>query len=119
MSADIGFARSQNGRALRHHRIARSDNVGHFEAQMMLAAPGIAFEEFVDRAVIAQRLEQFDLGIGQMHEGDANPQMREVLRLCRIVRAVELGIGRLGGLDIRHGHADMVQASDFHLKPPE
>ena len=61
-------------------------DVGHLEADVMLAAERVLLEELRDRRVFAQRLDQLDLAVGRIDEADAHALRGQVERL-----AVRLG----------------------------
>src|SRR5713101_6234481 len=109
--AHLGLAVAQHARALRLERIARGDDVVDLVAQMMDAAVRIALEEFRDRRGRAQRLQEFDLGVGQRdeHRGDA---MRRLRLRRRHLGAERLAVyrRRLGDVADRDRH--MVEPSD-------
>ena len=91
-------------------------DVRHLEAEVMLPALGIALEEFHDRRVRAQRLDQLDLAVGRVDEAHPHPLRRQVERLPHHLRPHPLAVqgDRLpidGG-----GDPDMVQASEFHIQ---
>ena len=97
--------------------VARRDDVGHVVADVMDAAVGIALDEFRDRRGLAERLDEFDLGVGQRHEhGDdavlGQRHRRGNLRPER--RAVDFG-GLLGVLD-RDRH--MIEPAQHGTPPP-
>jgi hypothetical protein len=77
----------------------------------MDAARGVLFEETSDRRSVAQRIEQFDLGVGQFDEDDGHAMVRLVLRGADL-GAQRVAILRRRGLEVGHGDGDMVQASD-------
>src|SRR6478672_7416377 len=65
-------------------------DVGDLEADVMLAAKRILLEEFHDRRIIAERLDQLDLAVGRIDEADADALRGEVERL-----AVRLGVEQI------------------------
>ena len=97
----FGVAVAEHARALLDQDIARGDDVGHLIADVMDAAVGIALEKLRDRGRLAERLDEFDLGVGQRHEhgDDAVLGQRHGRRnLGAERRAIDFG-GLLGVLD--------------------
>src|SRR6476659_10385333 len=89
-------------------------DVGHLEADMVLAAERIALEELHDRRVLAQRLDQLDLRIGRVDEADADALRGEVEGGAMRLGAEHGPIGVEALLDRRRRNADMVEAAEFH-----
>ena len=113
MRADFRLAVAEHARALGLETIARRDDVVDLVTDVMHAAVGIALEEFRDRRIRAERLEQFDLGIGQHDEngGDAMLGLRH--RLGHL-GAERLAIGARRLFDVAHRDGDVIEPSD-HL----
>ncbi len=114
MRADFRLAVAEHARALCLQGIAGGADVGHLVADVVDAAVGIAFEEFGDRRALAERLQQFDLGVGQRdeHGGDA---VVGLLHLGRDFRAqrVAIDLRRLG--DVAHRDGDVIETTDHRL----
>ncbi len=81
VSADARLARAQHRRALRPHRVAGGVDVLHLEADVMLPAPRVLLKEGLERGLVAIGLDQLDLAVGQVDEGDPDPLLRK--RACR------------------------------------
>ncbi len=64
--ADLGVAVAEHARAFGFQLVAGAKNIVDLVADVMDAAVRIAFEEFGDRRVLAERLEQLDLGVRQV-----------------------------------------------------
>ncbi len=73
MRADLRLAVAQNAGAARLQPIAGREDVVDLVAQMMNGAARIFGDEAGDRRIFAERLEQFDLGVGQFDEDDVTP----------------------------------------------
>ena len=63
MGADPGFARAQHAGARRLKLIARGEDILDLVADVVNAARGVLFEEAGDGRALAQRVQQFDLGV--------------------------------------------------------
>src|SRR5689334_19071529 len=68
--SDLRVAVADHTRALRLELIARGQDVGHLVAHVMDAAVGVLFQKLGDRAIGAERLQELDLGVGQIDEYD-------------------------------------------------
>src|SRR6476619_4241923 len=111
--ADLRIAVAKHARALRFQPVARGENVIDLIADVMDAAVRIALEEFRDRGVLAERLEQLDLGVRQRDEH----RVHTVIRLRHHggdIRAERIAVklGSLGNIADRNG--DVVETAD-HL----
>ncbi|MEY9691729.1 hypothetical protein ABH976_002875 [Bradyrhizobium ottawaense] len=107
---------AEHPRALLHQRVARGDDVDDLVADMVDAAVGIALEEFCDRRGLAERLDEFDLGVGERreHGGHAVLWQRDSLRNL----GAERGAIDPGGLDGVLGRdRDMVEPAQ-HVSSP-
>src|SRR6056297_13519 len=114
MCADLGLTATQNPRAGGFQMVTRGKDVIDLVADMVNAARGVLFQKAVDRAVLAQRIKQFDLSVGQFDEHDRDTVIGLVLRRA------DLGTKRaailLGGSgEVRHGDGHMVEASDHGM----
>src|ERR1041385_2670542 len=70
--ADFRLAVAEHPCALLDQPVARRNNIRYVVANVVNAAVGVTLEEFCDRRVIAQRLDELDFGIGQRDEhGDS------------------------------------------------
>src|SRR4029079_14615649 len=105
---------SEDARALGFELGFRGVDVGNLEADMVLPAQRVLLEEFHDRRVLAQGLDQFDLRIGRVDEADTDALRGKIE--CWAVRlgAEHLAIGFEALLDRRRRDADMVEAAEFH-----
>ena len=82
----------------------------------MDATLGIALEEFRDRRIVAQRLDELDLGIGQCHEHGDDPVLRQrhgLRDLGAESRAVDLR--RLLGIPDRDRY--MIEPAEHRVPP--
>src|SRR5215470_3020445 len=68
VGAEAGLAVAQNPRPLPRQPVARGADVGDLIADMVDPAAGIAGEESGDRRCLAERMDQLDLGVGQIDE---------------------------------------------------
>ena len=113
MGADLGLARAQHPRAGGFQVIARRDDVIDLIADVVDATRRVLFQKAIDRAVIAQRMQQFDLGVGQFDKDHGHPVIRFGLRRADLgAKRVAILIRRR--IEIRHGDGHMVKTSD-HL----
>ena len=62
---DLGNAIAEHPRAFPDQTIARRNDVRHIVADVMNAAVRITLQEFGNRGSFSQRLNEFDLGVGQ------------------------------------------------------
>ena len=62
--ADLRIAVTQHASAFRNQRISRGDDLRHLVADVMDAAVRIALDKFRYRLVVAERLDEFDIGVG-------------------------------------------------------
>src|SRR5208282_1555125 len=115
MGADLRLAVAEHPRALGLELVAGGDDVSDLVAEMMHAAFGIALEEFCDRRIGAQRMQQFDLGVGEFDERHRHAVVGLGLR-GGDMRAERLAIGPRGRFKIGDGDSDVVQFSD-HIYP--
>src|SRR5688572_27171332 len=112
VGADARLA--QHPRALRLELGLRRLDVGHFEADMVLAAHWIALEEFDDRRVRAERLDQLDLRIGRVDEAHANALRGQVERLAVRLGSEHRAVEIEALLDRRRRDSDMVESAELH-----
>jgi len=110
--AHPGFAGAQHGGTPRPHLIAGGDDVRHFETDMMLPAGGVLLQEPVDRRIIAQRLDQFQLAVGDIDEGDAHPLRRQVEGGGGDGGTEQPFVHGDGRIDADAGDADMVEPAE-------
>src|SRR5262245_58358036 len=64
--ADLRVAVAENAGTLRLELVARGDDVVDLVADVMDAAVAVLLQELGDRRVVAQRLQEFDLGVRQV-----------------------------------------------------
>ena len=81
MRADLRLAVAEHPRAGRHQPVARGQDVVHLVADMVHAAGRVLLEEGGDRRALAQRFEQFDLGVAGVDEDDRHAVLGQRLRL--------------------------------------
>src|SRR5215217_6776439 len=98
VSADAGLARAEDGRALGAQGVAGRQDVLDLETDVVLAALGVLRQEAVDRAVLAQRLDQLDLAVGKVDETDTHPLRRQVEGLMRLRGPEQVAVHRDAGL---------------------
>ena len=94
--------------------VARGQNIINLIADVMNPARRVLFEKSLDRAVVAQRIEQFNLGVRQFDEHDRHAMIWLILGRVHFCTQ-RAAILRRGGLQIGHGNGNMVQASDHAL----
>ena len=75
---------------------------------------GFFGEEAVQRAVLAERLDQLYLAVGRVDEADPHALRRQVERLVDPGCAEHVAIERDALLDRWGGDADMVEAAEIH-----
>src|SRR6185312_15309154 len=83
-------------------------DVRHLEADMMLAAERILFDEFGDGRAVAERLDQLDLAVGRIDEADAHALRGKVERRSMRLGAENIAVKLEALLDRRGGDPDMV-----------
>ena len=99
-------------------RIPGGQDVVHLVADMVHAPGGVLLQEAGNRGLFAERLQQFDLGVGQFDEDDGYAVLRQGLR-GRDPQAPERApVGAGSRFQVRHGDGDMVQAADHRDCPP-
>src|SRR5262249_654433 len=78
VGAELRLAVAEYARALPSEAVARRDDVVDLVADVVDAALGVALQELGDRGILAEGLEQLDLGIRQRDEdrGDAVRRLR-------------------------------------------
>jgi uncharacterized ferritin-like protein (DUF455 family) len=106
-----GLTIAQHARTACLELVARGVDILDLVADMVDAAVGIAREESRDRRLLAQRLQQLDLGIGQFNEHDRDAVRRQRLGGAHL-GAHHVAIERRGLGEVGHGDGDMVQAAD-------
>ena len=111
MGANLRLAIAQHTGAFALELVAGGENVINLETDVMHAAIGIFFEKFGDGRTGAQRLQQFNLGVGQFdkHHGDAMGGLR---KRPGHFRAKAVTVFGAGGGDIRDGDRDMIETAD-------
>jgi hypothetical protein len=77
VGADLRIAVAQHPRTFRDQLVAGRDDVRHFVADMMDAAVGVALNEFRDRRVLTERLDELDLGVRQCCKHRNNAMLRQ------------------------------------------
>ncbi len=116
-STGLPFAIAQDPRPLLRQLVARGTDVGDLVADMVDPAAGIAGEKSGDRRRLAERVDELDLGVGQLDEdhGDAVLRLRQRRRHERTER---LAIEPRRGIEVGHGDGDMIEAADhrFHSR---
>src|SRR6056297_820033 len=114
MGADLRLSGAQNARAAFLQLVTGGEDVLDLVADVMDAARGVLFEKALDRAVIPQRIQKLDLGVGQFDEDHGHAVIGFVLRRAdRGAKGAAILLGR--GVEIRHGDGKVVQASDHGL----
>ncbi len=76
MGADLGVAVAQHAGALLFQFITRGQDVVDLVADVMDAAVRKLLQELGDRRVVAQRLQEFDLGVREGDENDGDAMLR-------------------------------------------
>jgi hypothetical protein len=116
MGSGLRLAGAEHPGARRLKTVAGGEDVVDLVADVVNAARGVLVEETLDRRVMAQRIKQFDLGVGQRDENDGNAVVRLVLRRAD---SGAQGVAVKGDRGIEVGHRDghMVQASDHPCLP--
>src|SRR3990172_2162804 len=96
-------------------RLRRRVDVLDFEGDVMEARPPLR-EEAVQVAVVAQRLQELEVGgaAGHLQGGAAKPRLF-VLPAAHLAHPHELREERQGVVQLSHRPADVVQALDPHL----
>src|SRR5262249_48280231 len=89
-------------------------DLGHFEADMVLAAERVLLEELHDWRAFPERLDQLDLGVGRVDETDPDALCGQVEGRAMRVRAEPRAVELKALLDRWRRDADMVQAAEFH-----
>ena len=112
--ADAGLAGAEHGRTSRAHRVARGDDVGHLEADMMLAAGRELLQEAPYRRRFAQRLDQLELAVGEIDERHRHALLGQRELGDADGRAVQPLVHRQRRVDIRSRDPDVVQPPDLH-----
>src|SRR5688572_26917738 len=113
MRADARLA--EHPRALGLELGLGGTDVRHLEADVVLAAERLALQEFDDRRIRTQRLDQLDLRIGRVDEAHADALRRQVKRLSVRLGSEHRPIKLKVPLDRRSRHADMVEAAEAHV----
>src|SRR6516162_4170161 len=81
---------------------------------MMRAALRIALQELGNRGSGAERLQELNLGVGQLDEDDRHAVLRQGLR-SRELGAEKAAIGFRSLREARHRDGDMIEAPDHTL----
>src|SRR6516165_136875 len=114
MRADLGLAISEHPSPFLDQGIAGGDDVGDLVADMVDAAVGIALQEFCDRRLVAQRLDELDLGVGQRHEDGDNAMLGQRYGLRDLgTEGCAVDSGRL--LGVLHSNRDMIEPTQHRL----
>src|SRR6476659_5508662 len=111
---DLWVAVADHTRALRFELVARGQDVGHLVAHMMDAAVRVLLQELGDRAICAERLQELDLGVGQIDENDRDAVLG-LRRRSGYFSAQSIAIDGGGGGEILHRDGDVIEASDHGL----
>eukprot|EP01094_Clydonella_sp_ATCC50884_P023608 TRINITY_DN5709_c0_g1_i1.p1 TRINITY_DN5709_c0_g1~~TRINITY_DN5709_c0_g1_i1.p1 ORF type:complete len:120 (-),score=10.84 TRINITY_DN5709_c0_g1_i1:111-470(-) len=107
MCADLGLA-VQNLHPLRLELFYRLVHVLHLNAHVMNAARGLLLDKVPDGRVLAQRLQQFQLGVVELNKHGGHAVLGEGLltgHLC----AEHVPVQRRRLLEVRHRYRHMVQ----------
>ena len=94
--ADLRHAVAEHARALLDQGVARRDDIRNVIANVVDAAVRIALKKFGDRRSFAERLDKFDLGIGQRRKHGDDAMLRQRHRRGNI--GAERGAVNPGGL---------------------
>ncbi|MNR20575.1 hypothetical protein D3C85_1374250 [compost metagenome] len=115
VGADAGLAGAEDGHALGAHLSDGVVDVGHLEADVVLAALGVLGQEAGDGAGLVIGLDQFDLGRRRVDEADLHPLGRQVERLADLRRTQDVAIQLDRVRDRGRGDADVVQGANHHF----
>jgi hypothetical protein len=113
VGANLWLAIAEHARAVGFESIAGGEDVLDLIAEMVHATVGIALKEFGDRGVRTQRMQKFDLRVGQFNEDDRHAVVGLRLR-SGDVRAEGVAIGLRRLVEIGDGDGDVVQLADHH-----
>src|SRR5687768_15167826 len=80
----------------------------------MLPPRWVLRQEAVDRARLAERLDQLDLGVGGVDEAHLHPLRRQIERRVDLRRPHHVPVEGDRRLYRRSRHADMVEAPELH-----
>src|SRR4051812_4906587 len=111
MGANPRLSVTQNTGAFSLQLIAGSENIRHFVADMMDATRRIARQELADRAAVAERIKQLDLGIGQFHEYDGDT-MRRLIERSRYLGAERVAVKCRRLFKIGHDDCHVIELTD-------
>src|SRR5579884_32678 len=116
MRADAGLAGPEHGGALGPQGVAGGIDVLDLEADVVLAAARVAREEALQRGVLAQRLDQLDLGVRQLDEAEGDPLLGQRPDRGDVRGAEELAVDLQRPFDRWGGDADVVQPADHQQR---
>ena len=91
--------------------VAGGGDVGDLVAEVVDAARRVLGEEGGDRRGLSQRVQQLDLGVGELDEDDGDPVVGLVLRRAD-AGAEGVAVLRRRGGEVGHGDGDVVEAAD-------
>ncbi len=111
MRADLWLTRPQHPRAAGLEMIPRGKDILYLIADMVDAARGVLFQKPKDGRVFAKRMQKLDLRIGQLDEDHRDAVIRFRLRRADLGTKGTAVLGG-GGLKVRDGNGDVVQAAD-------
>src|SRR5690349_9259315 len=74
---DLRLAVAENACAFRYQKITSRDDIRYLIAYMVDTAIGVAFNKFRDRGSIAERLDEFDLGVWQRRKHGDHSMLRQ------------------------------------------
>ena len=107
MGTDLGLSVAQNTRAAFLQAIPRRDDVFDLIADVVDATGRVLFQKTVDRAIVPQRVKQFDFGIGQFDKDHGDAVVGFILRGANI-RTQSVAVLIRSGLKVRHGDGYVV-----------
>ena len=84
----FGIAVAQHAGAVGLEPVARGDDVVDLVAEVMHAAGRILFQEGGDRRGLAQRLQQFDLGVADIDEDDRHAVLGQRLAALTVAPSI-------------------------------
>jgi len=107
MGPDLWLTIPQHTGTCRFKMIARRDDVVHLITHMMNATRWVFIQEPLDRAILAQRIQEFDFCIRQFDKNDRHAMIWFILwfpDMCAQRRAVLIGCG----LKVWHSDGDVI-----------
>ena len=105
MGADFRLSVAKHPSTFRCKPGACGCDVVNFVADMVDTAGGVLIEEALDRTPLAKRIQQFDLGVGQLDENHCHTMVRQILRLLYTgAQGVPISANRSFQIRNRDGH---------------